>query len=90
MIAIQSKLEDELDLALFAFEQYQISKDTQAWIAAYTVNRIDLIQREYKRLVDLGLTDPLAALTLFQVRLLERRGPGPWISSRNQSRVERL
>lgn len=90
MIAIQSKLEDELDLALFAFEQYQISKDTQAWIAAYTVNRIDLIQREYKRLVDLGLTDLPEALRLLQVRFLERRGPGPWISSRNQSRVGRL
>jgi hypothetical protein len=34
MIAIQSKLEDELDLVLFAFEQYQISRYVQDQMAA--------------------------------------------------------
>lgn len=89
MIAIQSKLEDELDLVLFAFEQYQISRYVQDQMAACIVNRIDLTQREYKRLVDLELTGLPEVFRLFQVRLLERR-PDPWISSRNQSRVERL
>lgn len=78
MIAIQSKLEDEVDLALFAFEQYQVSRDTQDWLSL-KLRPLDLTTGEYKRVVDLGLTDVPEALRMFQVRFLERR-PSPWTS----------